>query len=80
GDSIARTLVTIASPVLREVVLTAPLCEWIATNGWRYVIGHVTLDALMGIGEIEFQHRLLGAHLEADDFEASVLAVVGTAD
>ena len=28
----------------------------------------------------EFQHRLLGAHLEADDFEASVLAVVGTAD
>ena len=80
GDSIARTLVTIASPVLREVVLTAPLCEWIATNGWRYVFGHVTLDAFMGIGEIEFQHRLLGAHLEADDFEASVLAVVGTAD
>ena len=80
GDSVARTLVTIASPVLREVVLTAPLCEWIATNGWRYVFGHVTLDAFMGIGEIEFQHRLLGAHLEADDFEASVLAVVGTAD
>lgn len=80
GDSIARTLVTIASPVLREVVITSPLCEWIATNGWRYVFGHVTLDAFMGIGEIEFQHRLLGAHLEADDFEASVLAVVGTAD
>ena len=80
GDSIARTLVTIASPVLREVVLTAPLCEWIATNGWRYVFGHVTLDAFMGIGEIEFQHRLLGEHLEADEFEASVLAVVGTAD
>ena len=80
GDSVARTLVTIVSPVLREVVITSPLCEWIATNGWRYVFGHVTLNAFMGIGEIEFQHRLLGAHLEADDFEASVLAVVGTAD
>ncbi len=80
GESIVRTLVTIASPVLREVVITPPLCEWIATNGWRYVFGHVTLDAFMGIGEIEFQHRLLGEHLEADEFEASVLAVVGTAD
>ncbi|MBJ7283066.1 MAG: hypothetical protein JHD40_08175, partial [Acidimicrobiia bacterium] len=80
GDSIARSIVTITSPVLREVVLTSPLCEWIATNGWRYVLGHVTLDAFMGIGEIEFQHRLFGEHLEADEFEVSVLAVVGTAD
>lgn len=80
GESIVRTLVTIASPVLREVVISSPLCEWIATNGWRYVFGHVTLDAFMGVGEIEFQHRLLGEHLEADEFEASVLAVVGTAD
>ncbi len=80
GESIVRTLVTIASPVLREVVISSPLCEWIATNGWRYVFGHVTLDAFMGIGEIEFQHRLFGEHLEADEFEVSVLAVVGTAD
>ena len=80
GDSILRTLVTIASPVLREVAVTPSLCEWVATHGWRYVFGHVTLDALLGTGRIEFQHRLLGEHLGAEEFEQAVLAVVGTAD
>ena len=80
GESVVRSLVTIASPVLRDVVVSPPLCEWVATQGWRYVFGHVTLDALMGTGRIEFQHRLLGEHLGADEFEQAVLAVVGTAD
>ncbi len=78
--SVVRSLVTIASPVFRDVVVSPPLCEWVATQGWRYVFGHVTLDALLGTGRIDFQHRLLGEHLGADEFEQAVLAVVGTAD
>jgi len=78
GDS--RSVITITSPVLRNVVLTDDLYKWIATMGWRYIFGHVTFEDATGFGEINFQHHLLGDLLDAEELEAAVIGVVGTAD
>lgn len=73
-------VVTITSPVLRSVPVTNDLLSWVATEGWRFLFGHVTLEETDGLGDLNFQHRLLATRLDAEELDAAVVAVVATAD
>lgn len=73
-------VVTITSPLLRNVPVTPALNAWVAAEGWRFLFGHVTLECTGETGDLNFQHRLLATRLDAEELDAAVVAVVGTAD
>lgn len=73
-------VVTVTSPLLRNVPVTADLNAWVAAEGWRFLFGHVTLERNGEFCDLNFQHRLLATRLDAEELDAAVVAVVGTAD
>lgn len=73
-------VVTITSPILRRVPLSDELVEWAATEGWKFLFGHVTFEHADGVADLNFQHRLLATRLDAEELDAAVVAVVATAD
>lgn len=73
-------VVTITSPLLRGVPLSNELIEWAATEGGRFLFGHVMLEHANGVADLNFQHRLLATRLDVEELDAAVVAVVATAD
>ena len=73
-------VVTITSPILRGVPIGPELYAWVATEGWKFLFGHVTLDVVDGRADLNFQHRLLATHLDAEELDSAVVAVVAIAD
>lgn len=73
-------VVTVTSPILRGVPMTDDLLRWVATQGWRFMFGHVTLEEIDGAANLNLQHRLLATRLDAEELDAAVVAVVAIAD
>lgn len=81
-DGEPRTVVLVTSPILREVVATPELFEWVARQGGSRWFGHVEVHGIEGSDDVNliFSHTLLGDFIDQAELESVMWAVLSTAD
>lgn len=82
-DGEPRTLVRMASPLLRSVNPSPELFEWAAREGANYFFGHVlAVDDKNDAGKLVlfFMHTLLGDYLDEAELSAALWAVLRSAN
>ena len=81
GEDEVHTLVTAYSTLLREVVATPELFEWIATEGTEFRFGHAhAFKAEDGTYVVEFRYSILADYLDEEELKYAVLQTHFTAD
>ncbi len=76
-----RTVVVVSAPILREVVPTPELFEWVAREGGSRWFGHVEVhDFEEGTVHLVFSHTLLGDYLDQPELETAMWGILQVAD
>ena len=82
-DGEPSTLIHVTAPILRAVDPSPALYEWVAREGSDAMFGHVmVLDDSKEPGKLFLlmRHTLLGDYLDPDELQATLWAVLGSAD
>lgn len=77
-----RTVISVASPLLREVTPTPELFEWVAREGGDRLFGHVEVHDYNEPGTVHlvFRHTLLGDFVDEPELRTALFGVLSVAD